>query len=141
LGEDTHGLVHKTESDLVVALVLRSDLGPDARELNIGGSALANDGAVPAAVVVKVDDTESSAGIKTALNLLVVGGPVGGVKSAADLVVGQELPADRDTESVESVVGDKVLHLVETSLARVDDTADAAGTVGTAAKVEASDLC
>jgi hypothetical protein len=49
------------------------------------------------------------------------------------------LPADGETESVEAVVSDEVLHLVETSLARVDNVA-AARAVGSTAEVKTSDL-
>lgn len=137
----TYGLVHKTESNLVVALVLGSDLRPNAGELSISRPALADNGAVPAGVVVEVDNAEGGAGIQAALDLLVVGGPVGRVKGATDLVVDKVLPANGDTESVEAVVVDEVLHLVETSLAGVDDVTDSASTVSAAAEVEASDLC
>ena len=53
--------------------------------------------------------------------------------------VDEVLPANGETEGVEAIVSDEVLHLVETSLARVDNVA-AAGTVGSTAEVETSDL-
>lgn len=138
-GRLTYRLVHHAESNLGVALVLGGNLRPDAGELGVGRTALADNGAVPAAVVVEVDDTQCSAGIQAALDLLVVGGPVVGVEGAAD-AVDEVLPTDGDTEGVEAVVVDEVLHLVEAGLARVDDAAGVAGAVGSAAEVETSDL-
>jgi hypothetical protein len=137
---DTYGLVHEAKRNLVVALVLGGNLRPDASELGIGRSALANDGAVPAAVVVQVDDTESSAGVQAALDLLVEDSPVRRAEGAANSVADEILPADGDTEGVEAVVLDEVVHLVETGLAWVG-VAAAAATIGSAAEVEASDLC
>jgi hypothetical protein len=134
----TYGLVHHTESNLGVALVLGSNLRPKAGKLDVGRTALANNGTVPAAVVVHVDNAHGGAGIQAALDLLVVGGPVVGVEGTAD-GVDQVLPADGETESVEAVVSDEVLHLVETSLARVDNVA-AARAVGSTAEVKTSDL-
>jgi hypothetical protein len=136
---DIVGLVHETKGDLVVVLVLGGDLRPDAGEVVVGGSALADDGAVPAGVVVEVDDAEGGAGGQAALDLGVVDLPVGCVEGAAD-GVDEVLPADGETEGVESVVFDEVVHLVEAGLARVDDVAGGASTVGTATEVETSDL-
>ena len=53
--------------------------------------------------------------------------------------VDEVLPANGETEGVEAIVSDEVLHLVEASLARVDDVA-AARAVGSTAKVETGDL-
>jgi len=138
LGGKTYGLVHHTEGDLGVALVLGSNLRPKAGKLDVGRTALANNSAIPAAVVVHVDDAHGGTGIQAALDLLVVGGPVVGVEGTAD-GVDQVLPADRETESVEAIVSNEVLHLVETSLARVDNVA-AARAVSSTAEVETSDL-
>jgi len=49
------------------------------------------------------------------------------------------LPANGETEGVEAIVSDEVLHLVEASLARVDNVA-AARAVGSTAKVETGDV-
>jgi hypothetical protein len=140
LGGKTYGLVHHTEGDLGVALVLGSNLRPKAGKLDVGRTALANNGAVPAAIVVEVDDAESSAGVQAALDLLIEDSPVGRAEGTADSVVDEVLPADGDTESVEAIVLDEVLHLIETGLARVGVAASAASTVGTAAEVETGDL-
>lgn len=137
---DTYGLVHETKGNLVVALVLGSNLRPKAGEVSVGGTALANDLAVPAGVVVDVDNAESSAGGQAVLDLLVVDGPVGGAEGAANLVVDEELPADGNTEGVESVVLDEVVHLVEAILAGLEAGATVAGTISAAAEVETGDL-
>jgi hypothetical protein len=89
---------------------------------------------------VEVDDAESSAGVQAALDLLIEDSPVGRAEGTADSVVDEVLPADGDTESVEAIVLDEVLHLIETGLARVGVAASAASTVGTAAEVETGDL-
>lgn len=62
-GEGAYRLVHETKSNLVVVLVLCRDLRPEADELGIGRTALTDNGAVPARVVVDVDDAECSAGV------------------------------------------------------------------------------
>ena len=134
----TYRLVHHTESNLSVALVLGSNLRPKAGKLDVGRTALANNGAVPATVVVHVDDAHLGTSIQAALDLLVVGGPVVRVEGAAE-GVDEVLPANGETEGVKAIVSDEVLHLVEASLARVDNVA-AARAVGSTAKVETGDL-
>ena len=138
--EDTYRLVHDAKGDLVVALVLGSNLRPKAGEVSVSGTALANDLAVPAGVVVDVDNAERSAGGQAVLDLFVVDGPVGGAEGAADLVVDEELPANGDTEGVEAVVLDEVVHLVEAVLVGGEAGAAVASTIGTAAEVETGDL-
>lgn len=61
LSWNTHRLVHHAERNFVVALVLGGNLRPKAGELGVGGSALADDLAVPTCVVVDVDDAEGGA--------------------------------------------------------------------------------
>ena len=141
LQEDTYRLVHDAKGDLVVALVLGGNLRPKAGELSVGGTALANDLAVPAGVVVDVDNAEGSAGGQAVLDLLIVDGPVGGAEGAADLVVDEELPADGDTEGVEAVVLDEVVHLVEAVLAGCEAGARVASAISAAAEVETGNLC
>lgn len=139
--EDTYRLVHDAKGDLVVALVLGSNLRPKAGEVSVGGTALANDLAVPAGVVVDVDNAKSSACGQAVLDLLVVDGPVGGAEGAADLVVDEELPADGDTEGVEAVVLDEVVHLVKAILAGRKAGARVASAISAAAEVETGNLC
>lgn len=137
--QDTYRLVHQTESDLGVALVLGSNLGPEAGKLNIGRTALTNDGAIPAGIVVDVDDAHGCTGIQATLNLFVIGGPVVRIERAAD-TVHKVLPADGNSESVEAIVVNEVLHLVEAGLAGVDNAASVASAISSAAKVETGDL-
>ena len=139
--EDTYRLVHDAKGDLVVALVLGGNLRPKAGEVSVGGTALADNLAVPAGVVVDVDNTESSAGGQAVLDLLVVDSPVGGAEGTADLVVDEELPADGDTEGVETVILDEVVHLVEAVLAGCEAGARVASAISAAAEVETGDLC
>jgi hypothetical protein len=135
---ETYRLVHHTKGNLSVALVLGSNLRPKASKLDVGRTALTNNGAVPATVVVHIDDAHLSTSIQAALDLFVVGGPVVCVEGATN-GVHKVLPANGKAEGVEAIVGDEVLHLVETGLARVDNVA-AARAVGSTAKVETGDL-
>lgn len=137
--EKTYRLVHHTESNLGVALVFGSNLRPKARELGIGRAALSNDSAVPAGVVVDVDNAHGRTSVQAALDLLIKSRPVLRVESTAN-TVHKELPAHRNAEGVEAVVVDEVLHLVETGLAGVDNAASGASAVSSATKIEASDL-
>ena len=133
-------LVHQTKGNLAVPLVLRRNLRPKASELSVRRTALTNDRTVPTGVVVDVNDAKCSAGVQAALDQLVVRGPVVGVKGAAEVVVDQELPSDRNAEGVQTVVSDEVLYLVDADLAGVDNVGGLAGSVDGAAEVEAGDL-
>lgn len=134
------GLVHDAKDDVGVVGVLRRERRPQRRELVVGGAALADDLAVPARVVVDVDDA-LGARREAARHEGVVAGEVGGVEVAADDAVGEVLPADGEAEHVEVVARRKVLHLRRAG-ARGDvvDTIDGALAVGVAAKVEAGDV-
>ena len=135
-----YGLVHQAKCDPAVALVLGRDLRPKAGELGVCRTALTNDRSVPTGVVVDVNDAKRSTGVQTSLDLSVVRGPIVGVERATKVVVEEVLPSDRNAEGVQAVVFDKVLHLVETDLAGVDDTAGLAGSIDGAAEVESGDL-
>lgn len=88
-----------------------------------------------------VDNAESSAGGQAVLDLLVVDSPVGGAEGTANLVVDEELPADGDTEGVEAVVLDEVVHLVEAILAGCEALGTVASAISAAAEVETGNLC
>ena len=67
------------------------------------------------------------------------------VEGAGKHVVGQELPANRETEDVEAVVVDEVLHLAGTIVTVVGEqrrpgTARSARTIGVASEVEPGDV-
>lgn len=51
-GREVMGLVHDTEYDTSVTAVFLSNLSPDALELCVGWTALRDDAAVPASIVV-----------------------------------------------------------------------------------------
>ena len=136
----TYRLVHQAKGDLVVALVLRRNLRPKASELGVRRSSLANDPTVPTGVVVDVNDAKCSAGVQATLDLLVVRGPIVGVQCASEVVVEQELPSDRNAEGVQAVVFSKVLHLIDTDLAGIDDATGLAGSIDCAAEVKAGNL-
>lgn len=136
---DTYRLVHDAESNLGATLVFGSNLRPQASKVLIGRATLADYVAVPAGVVVQVNDTHLSTSIQAALNLCVKGRPVVCVEGAAD-AVHKVLPAHGNAEGVQAVVVDEMLHLVETVLGRVDDAASAASTVRSTAEIQTSNL-
>ena len=103
-------LVHQAEDDVALRGVLLGKLGPEIAKLVVRRSALADDAAVPAGVVVHVKDAEG-AGRQTRLHELVVGAEEGCVERTAEVVVDEVRPSDRKAEEVEVVVGRKVLHL------------------------------
>lgn len=134
------GLVHDAEDDVGVVGVLCSKRRPERGKLVVGGTALADDLAVPAGVVVDVDDALGSRG-EAARHQVVVVGKVGGVEVAADDVVGEVLPADAETKHVQVVAAREVLHLRGTSAARdVGDAIDGALAVGVAAEIKAGNV-
>ena len=133
-------LVHQTKGNLAVPLVLRRNLRPKASELSVRRTALTNDRTVPTGVVVDVNDAKCSAGVQTALDQLVVRGPVVGVEGAAKVVVEQELPSDRKAEGVQAIVLDEMLDLVNADLPGIHNVGGLAGSIDGATKVEAGDL-
>ena len=108
--DDAVGLVHQSENDLFLRGVFLGELGPEAAELVVGRTALADDAAVPASVVVQVEDTVCAGG-ETRLHDVVVGAEETCVKRTSKIVVDEVLPSDRKTKQVESVILRKVLHL------------------------------
>ena len=134
------GFVHKAESNLGLRSILGSKLAPDRSELSVGGTTTAaNNLAVPAGVVVEVEDTELGARVQAVGHLLVVLGKEGAVEVAAEVLVDEVLPANGDTEGVELVILDKVLHLGLTGGAGVD-VVTSGSTVGVHAEIEASNV-
>jgi hypothetical protein len=134
------GLVHDAESDLRLGSILGSQLRPDGSELSVGGTtAAANNLAVPAGVVVEVEDAELGARVQAVGHLLVVLGEEARVEGAAEVLVDEVLPADGETEGVELVVLDEVVHLGLTGGSRVDEAAGGS-TVGVHTEIEASDV-
>lgn len=89
---------------------------------------------------MNIDDAKSGASIQAALDLFVVGREVVGVEVTTEIVVKQELPSDWDSECIQTVVGNEVLHLVDASLTWVGHTAGLACTIDGAAKVESCNL-
>lgn len=132
------GLVHQAERDVLLRLVLGSDLRPDIGELGVCGSTLTDDAAVPAGVVVQVDDAEGAGG-QAALHQLVVSSENGSIKSTAKCVLGEILPADGQAVGVKLIGGGKVLHLRNAVSAGVY-VSTRTGSVSGAAEVESSDV-
>ena len=103
-------LVHQAEDDVALRGVLLGELSPEIAKLVVRRSALADDAAVPAGVVVHVEDAEGAGG-ETRLHELVVGAEEGCVERTAEVVVDKVRPSDGKAEEVEVVIGRKVLHL------------------------------
>lgn len=101
---------------------------------------MSNDRTIPASIVVDVNDAESGAGAQTTLDLLIVGVPVVRIESSTEVVIEEKLPTNGNAESVHAIVFGKVVHLVNASLARVDDASGLAGTIDRAAEVKAGNL-
>lgn len=102
--------------------------------------------AIKASVVVHINDARRSSG-KAGLHKRIVLDKVVGVKSAAGsgIVVNEELPANRETENVEAIVIDEVLHLAGTVVAivlsqRRPSTARVAVSVCVAAEIESGNV-
>jgi hypothetical protein len=134
------GLVHETEGDLGVAGVFGGDLSPQAGELSVGGSSLADNGTVPARVVMHVNDAKTGTTAEAALDKRIVVGPVGGVQGTTEGVVYEVLPSYGQTEGVESIVLNEVVHLVDSGCTRVDNATSVACSVGAAAEVKSRDV-
>lgn len=138
-------LVHDAKSDLAAAAVLLGQLSPDACELGVGRTTLADDLTVPSSVIVEVEDAELGARVQAALNEAIILCKVGRVKSAAEDIVDEKLPADRQTEGVKLVVLDKVVHLAKSvgtlnDVVRFAGARQGAGPISSTAKVEAGNV-
>lgn len=80
------------QDDALVGAVLGGEVGPDGRVLLVGRAALSDDAAVPARVVVQVDDdVHVRARVERGLDGLVVGREEGLVDGSAE-VGGHQLP-------------------------------------------------
>lgn len=134
---DVVRLVHDAERNLGVRLVLGGDLAPEGSELSIGRSTLTNDRTVVAGVVVDVDDAHGCTRVQASLNQLVVVLEVA-VQGAAD-AVDDVLPADWETECVEAVILNEVVHLSGANADRVGDLIGASSR-GVTAEVEAGNV-
>jgi len=133
-------LIHYFEHHLYIVLVLGRKLAPQAVELRVRWPALANDRTIPTCVVVDVKDAQRSAAVQATLHQAVVVCKVGRVKGASEIAVDEVLPANRQTEGVQTVILDEVVHLPDAIGAGVYGARHSAGAVGATAKVEASDV-
>jgi hypothetical protein len=138
-------LVHDTEGDLGLAAVLLCQLLPYIRQLRINWSTLANNLVVPSSVVVKVENTQRCTRLQASLHEAIVLGEVVRIKCSTKLVVEQELPAYWETERVETVVLNEMVHLSKRSAATDDVVGlvrarQGAFAVDCASKVEPGDV-
>ena len=135
---DVVRFVDDAEYDARVRGVVFCELGPEAGELLVGGAALADYAAVPAGVVVDVDYAVCARG-EAGLHFVVVGFEVCGVEGPAKGVVDEVLPGDVESEDVEVVVADEVLHLARSVFGYID-RGEVAATVWDAAEVHTGDV-
>lgn len=104
-------LVHELEDHAVLGRVLGRQLRPQRDELVVSRAPLPDDAAVPPRKVVDVDHAVRP-GAEARLHELVVLAEVVGIEVAAQLVVGEELPRDGQSEQVQRLAqGGPVLHL------------------------------
>ena len=111
------GLVHQAEDDVGLAGVGLGELGPEGGEVVVGGAALADDVAVPAGVVVDVDDAVGAGG-QAGSHDVVVGGEEVGVERTAEHSVDEVLPADGEAEDIEAVISGEMVHLIRSHARR-----------------------
>lgn len=103
-------LVHYAEDDVFLRGVLLGELGPEIAKLVVRWSALADDAAVPAGIVVHVEDAEGAGG-ETRFHEFVVGAEKALVQRTSKVVVDEVLPSDGKAKDIELVIRHKVLHL------------------------------
>jgi hypothetical protein len=112
--------IHDTEDNLGLAAVLLRKLSPYVRQLRVRWSTLTNNCSIPSSIVVDIEDAQRCTRVQASLYEAIVLCEVVPIQSTAELVVEQELPAHGETESVERVILDKVVHLCQCS-ASTDD--------------------
>ena len=147
-------LVHKIECDALFMLVRMGDLCPERSKLGIGRAALAHNGTIPASIVVsmkmssvrwksgssnlQVNDAKVRTGLQAGLNkskVLLAAIAIQDVRLICEI-----LPCDGETERVESVVFDEMVHLGIASLAGRVCGSEGAGSICAATKVEPGDV-
>lgn len=133
-------LVHEPEDDVFIVAVLLGQLTPEGDEIIIRdfSATLSNEVAIETGKVVHVHDA-GSAGVQACLDEIVKCLEVVGVKIAAQLVVHKELPANRQTEGIEAVVVDEMLHLIRriVSITQVDNRVEHRGQVASTVRLAA----
>lgn len=111
-------LIHETHYDVLFFGVLGCQVTPQAGEVFILGSTLANDLSIPAGVVMDVNDTMGAGG-QARLHQVIVFREISGVKLATEFVADEVLPAYGQPESIQAVVLDEVFHLASAVLTLV----------------------
>jgi hypothetical protein len=109
-------LIHEAHYDFFFLSVLRGQLTPQVGEMFIFRATLTDNLSIPAGIVVDVNDTVSTSD-QASLDQVVVFLEIRCVESATNLVVDEILPPNGQTEDVQTVVVDEVLHLTSTVLA------------------------
>lgn len=103
-------LVHQAEEEFAVAPVLGGKLRPEIHVLRNGRATLADDLSIPASIIVNINDARCT-GSQASLDQLIILPGVCRIQLPSKLVVEQVLPADRQSEEVEIVILDEMLHL------------------------------
>ena len=108
-------LVHDAHYYFILLRILCRQLAPQTGEVTVFGSTLTNDLSVPAGVVVNIDNTVSTSD-QTSLDQGVVFGEIRRVQRATDLIIDEVLPPNGQSERVQTIVVNEVLHLTRTIL-------------------------
>lgn len=95
--------------------VLGCKLTPDRGELRSRRATTAADNStIPASIVVQINDAQFSARVQAISDLGIVFGKEGAIEGTTESAANEILPSDRNTESVQLVIFDEVVHLILT---------------------------
>lgn len=149
-----------TEDNLIVVSIFAREAGPKRRKDFVRRTTLADDLlqkyarqkvhliiqdkanlSIPSRIIVNIDNARSGTSINASLDQGIILSKIRFVDGAAKDIVGQELPANRETEDVKTVILHKMLHLAGAICAVVfrewwPSSTGSAGSSGVTAEVE-----
>ena len=104
-------LVHQSHNHVRLIFILPRQLCPQARKVTrLGPTRSPNDLSIPPRVIMDIDDAMRTR-LQARLHQLIVLAKIGLVKSTAEDVINEVLPANGQAEDIEFVVFGKVRHL------------------------------
>ena len=105
------GLIHQSHNHIPLTLILHRQLSPQPRKITCRRPTWSpNDGIIPPRIIMNIDNT-MRARSQARLDQGIVLCKIGLVKSTAEDVVDEVLPADREAKDVESIALGKMRHL------------------------------
>ena len=104
------GFVDKAKDDFRLGSIFGGELGPERDKISVWRATLTNNSAIPACVVVDIDDARS-ASFETCLDNAIVCSQELGVEVRPQSITDKGLPSNRKTEHVQFIVFYKMLHL------------------------------